>query len=183
VRLIVRLTWWLACRLAAVLVGLLHLLTDLRVESGPAVLVHVANRRRAALIQRTVRRAARAQIRALGFDPPEGLVIVVAETVDPLGERFSLVEREDRPDGTTCYLVQLALMVPGRRYTPSVDTLIAELWRQLVRLQRELDATHVVMLPEDGNTGPFVGAPSPSLRTDPPNGRHHGPLSRVAEVA
>jgi hypothetical protein len=183
VRLLVRLIWWLVRRLAMVVVGLLHLLVELRAESGPAVLVHVANRRRAVLIRRTVRQAARAQIRALDFDPPEGLVIVVAETVDSLGERPSLVEREDRPDGTTRYLLQLALAVPGRRSPPTVDTLITELWRQLVRLQRELDATRVVMLPEDGDGGPFLGTPSTSLRTDPPNGRHHGPLARVAEVA
>ena len=180
--LIVRLTWWFVCRLAMLMIALVRILANLRVESGPPVLVHVANRRRAVLIRRTVHQAARAQLRALGFEPPEGLVIVVAETVDALGERSSLVEREERPDGTTLYLVQLALTVPGRRQTPTVDTLIAELWRQLVRLQRDLDTTSVVLLPEDGDGGPFLGAPVPSLRTDPLNGRHHGPLGRVAEV-
>jgi hypothetical protein len=148
-RAVWRLCCWLAQATWSVLTGFEHWLADCRAGDGPVVLAQVSHPKRALLLERSLRRAAMRHARAFDFRLPEQLLVLVSETVDHFGEHPSLLEQEQRPDGSTRYLLHLALAPQDRPL--GVEALAAELGRQLLQLQRLVEGSSAVVL---------AGAPS-----------------------
>jgi hypothetical protein len=127
------------------------------------VVALLTNRKRAASIERKLRSAFRRHARAFGLELAEPLLVVVRGTVDSLGEQAAEIEHEPRPDGSARYVIALAAWPAGARLPLGPDALVAELSRQLVRLQRGLEGSRAI-------------APDPLTRlADQPsrNGRLH----------
>jgi hypothetical protein len=120
--------------------------------------VVVSHPKRAALVEQAVQRAIQRHAKAFGFTVPEGLVVLLNEPCGPLGDSPALLEREHHPDGRTRYVLQLALGRPGERPDSGLETALAELGRQLLRLQREIEgiAAHAL--------GDPVGSPGAPAR-------------------
>lgn len=97
---------------------------------APTVIID-ARRRQARRLRREIGRAARAYARALGAEPPEGLLVVIQRVVHDGRQLNGLLQAFEGADDKRRYVVHLALSVNGRQM--SEDELLAALRHQLTR--------------------------------------------------
>lgn len=184
-----RLALQFVAALARLLTGAARLLADARSRDHGTlcVLAQLANRKRATLVERTLRDAVARHCRSFAFDLTEPLIVVVRETVDAAGELAGSLEREELPDGSTRHVLEIALAPNPSRLPVSLDALLAELGRQLIQLQRTQEgirvAGHDVLAPA-GGWPPFDGRPR-GLTPFPTRNGHDSadPLGRAPEPA
>lgn len=180
VRALWRITLWIGRALLLLIKCIVQHVSELRSDANTLeVVALLTNRKRARGIERSLRSAFRRHARAFGLELTEPLLVVVRETVDSLGEKAAEIEHEPRADGSTRYVIALAAWPVGARLPLGPDALVAELSRQLVRLQHGLEGSRAT--PPDPITR-LADQPSRNGRlhvvaaSGTQNGQHPGPF-------
>ena len=105
-------------------------------EHSIPIEVLVADRRRRRAIERELRRGLRRLRRIVGASSPADVAIMVQQVITADRQLAGCYHLGQRPDGTPCALLRLALQVDGRRLgTDDLLAVLAEQWIALVQRQ------------------------------------------------
>jgi hypothetical protein len=148
----------------------------------PVVLVD-AKRGRARRLRRMLKRATRAQFRALGVPHPDHLLIVVQRTVEQEGHQWpSLLQVFETERQVRRHVLFLALTVEGEPL--SDGAVVAALRQQLHEVVSEALGVLVCTVPgiRTGTPRPAVVVPLRPLAADPPLFDHEAPFPDDADA-